>query len=55
MSEVPERLKKQAQWQKTRRDQSWPEKVRLAEAIRESLERLRRSQSGANGRRQVRR
>ena len=55
MSEIPERLKKQAQWQKSRRNLSWPEKVRLAEAIRDSLEPLRRSRSGANTPRQVRR
>jgi len=55
MTEIPERLKKQAQWQKSRRDLSWPEKVRLAEAIRDSLESLRRSRSGANAPRQVRR
>jgi hypothetical protein len=55
MSEIPVRLRKQAEWQKSRKDLSWPEKVRLAEAIRDSLEPLRRSRSGANARRKVRR
>lgn len=43
MTEVPERLSKQAQWQKRRRALSWPEKVRLAEAVRDSVEALRRA------------
>jgi hypothetical protein len=55
MNEIPERLKKQAQWQKGRRNLSWPEKIRLAEAIRDSLEPLRRSRPGANPPRQIRR
>jgi hypothetical protein len=43
MTEVSERLNKQAQWQKRRRALSWPEKVRLAEAVRDSVEALRRA------------
>ncbi len=43
MSDVRERLEKAAEWQKSRKVLSWPEKVRLAEAIRESLGQLRRS------------
>lgn len=45
MTEIPERLNKQAQWQKSRRTLSWPEKVRLAATIRDSLEPLRRVQA----------
>jgi hypothetical protein len=55
MTEIPERLKKQAQWQKSRRDLSWPEKVRLAETMRDSVERLRQGRAEANAPRQVRR
>ncbi len=55
MTRIPERLRKQAEWQRSRKDLSWPEKIRLAEAIRDSLEPLRRSGRGANPPRQVRR
>ncbi len=48
MTEIPERLKKQAKRQRSRGGLSWPEKVRLTEAIRDSLELLRRSRSGDN-------
>ena len=43
MSDVRERLEKAAEWQKSRKALSWPEKVRLAEAIRDSLAQLRQS------------
>ncbi len=55
MTDVPERLKKQAEWQKSRRNLSWPEKVRRAEAIRDSVESLRRTASTGNPPRRVRR
>ncbi len=55
MTESCERLKQQAQWQKARKELSWPEKIRLAEAIRDSLEPLRRSALRTNSRRQARR
>jgi hypothetical protein len=45
MDETSERLKKQAQWQRGRRDLPWPEKIRLVEAIRDSLESLRRARA----------
>ena len=35
-------LQRQAQWQRTRASLSWPEKVRMSEAIRQSIEQLRR-------------
>lgn len=43
MSDVRERLEKAAEWQKRGKALSWPEKVRRAEAIRESLGQLRQS------------
>jgi len=55
MTESSERMRRQAQWQKRRKELSWPDKIRLAEAIRDSLEPLRRSMSGGSSRRQVRR
>jgi len=55
MTESSERLRRQAQWQKRRKELSWPDKIRLAEAIRDSLESLRRSTPGASSRRQMRR
>jgi len=36
MNEIVQLLQKQAQWQRSRKDLSWPEKIRLAEKIRES-------------------
>jgi hypothetical protein len=45
MSEVIKLLERQAAWQKSRKDLSWPEKIRMAEAIRESVLQLRRSES----------
>ena len=41
MRDVRELLERQARWQKERKSLSWPEKIRLAEAIRESVLRLR--------------
>lgn len=43
MSEPDELLKRQADWQKERRKLSWPEKMRMAEAVRESVVKLRRT------------
>lgn len=50
MSDVQRMLEKQAQWQKARKALSWPEKIRMAERIRESVIRLR-----ATGLRELRR
>ena len=41
MTDKRELFERQAAWQAGRRHLSWPEKVRMAEAIRESLIRLR--------------
>jgi hypothetical protein len=41
MSDIQRLLEKQARWQKARRALSWPEKIRMAERIRESVIRLR--------------
>ena len=49
MSDVKELLERQARWQRTRQALSWPEKVRLAEQVRESVRQLRRSTEGDAG------
>lgn len=36
-------LDRQAKWQKSRRDLPWPEKVRMAAILRDSVAQLRRS------------
>jgi hypothetical protein len=41
MADTHELFERRAAWQAGRRRLSWPEKVRMAEAIRESLVRLR--------------
>ena len=41
MNEVQDLLEKQARWQKSRQALSWPEKIRMAEAIRDSVRQLR--------------
>lgn len=43
MDDVKELLERQAAWQKSRRLLSWPEKIRIAESIRESVVQLRRT------------
>jgi hypothetical protein len=48
MSDARERLERMAQRQRSRQALSWPEKVRLAEAIRNSLIELRRTRPGAS-------
>lgn len=44
MNETLALLERQALWQKSRQALSWPEKIRLAEAIRESVRQLRQMQ-----------
>jgi hypothetical protein len=39
--EIAALLERQARWQRSRKDLSWPEKLRLAAAVRESVVRLR--------------
>jgi hypothetical protein len=34
-------LERQAQWQKSRQFLTWPEKIRMAERVRESVRQLR--------------
>ena len=41
MNEVQALLEKQARWQKSRQALFWPEKIRMAETIRESVRTLR--------------
>ena len=41
MSDIQKLLERQARWQKTRRALSWPEKIRMAERVRESARQLR--------------
>ena len=41
MSETQALLERQARWQKTRQALSWPEKIRMAEMVRESIRQLR--------------
>ncbi len=49
MTDMRELFERQAAWQASRRDLSWPEKVRMAEAIRESVIRLRNMRSIDSG------
>lgn len=48
MTSFEKHLKKDAAWQKERSALSWAEKVRLAEALRESIAQIRRNRPGAN-------
>jgi len=41
MRDIQKLLERQARWQKERAALSWPEKIRMAEAIRESAKLLR--------------
>jgi hypothetical protein len=43
MSDIQRLLERQAAWQKNRKSLSWPEKIRMAEAIRESVLQIRRT------------
>jgi hypothetical protein len=50
MNEVERLLERQALWQQSRRTLSWPEKIRLAERVRPTVEafRLQREQRRAS-------
>jgi len=37
MNDVQEMLKRQAVWQRSRQSLPWPEKIRMAEKVRESV------------------
>ena len=39
MSDLDPMLNRQAQWQKSRRSLTWPEKIRMAERVLESVRR----------------
>ena len=41
MTDLEHMLKRQGQWQKSRQSLTWPEKIRLAERVRESVRQLR--------------
>jgi hypothetical protein len=41
MTDVERLFERQARWQRSRRTMSWPEKIRLAEGMRSSIEALR--------------
>ncbi len=43
MDDVQEMLKRQAVWQRSRQSLTWPEKIRMAEKVRESVKQLRAS------------
>ena len=43
MNEVQALLERQADWQKSRQALSWAEKIRMAEAIRDSARQLRQT------------
>jgi hypothetical protein len=45
MSDIQRLLERQARWQKARKALSWPEKIRMAEMIRESAIQLRATAS----------
>lgn len=46
MTDVKELLKRQARWQKSRQQLTWPEKIRMAEQVRDSVVALRRGSTG---------
>ena len=41
MNDVEQMLRRQALWQKSRQSLTWPEKIRLAERLREGLRQWR--------------
>jgi len=43
MTDVEEMLRRQTRWQKSRQHLSWPEKIRMAEQVRDSVAALRSS------------
>ena len=46
MYDVMKLLERQAAWQKGRKNLPWPEKIRIAEAIRESILQIRSTGPG---------
>jgi hypothetical protein len=43
MDDIHQMLRRQAAWQRSRQSLTWPEKIRLAEMVRESVKQLRAS------------
>ena len=41
MTDLEQMLKRQTQWQKSRQSLTWPEKIRMAERVRDSVRQLR--------------
>ena len=50
MSDIRRLVERQARWQRARRALPWPEKIRIAEMIRESASHLR-AKAGSENRR----
>lgn len=50
MTDIRHLLERQAEWQMARGGLSWPEKIRMAEAMRETLRQFRGVSSGETGR-----
>jgi hypothetical protein len=46
MADVRDLLRRQASWQRSRKDLPWPVKIRMAEQARDAALRLRASRSG---------
>ena len=46
MSDIRWLLERQARWQRARKALPWPEKIRMAEMVRESASRLRAKADG---------
>jgi len=49
MSDVSTLLKKQSDWQKSLRNLSWPEKLRMAARLREAVLEFRRRKPSSSG------
>jgi len=43
MNDIARMLQRQAEWQRSRQSLTWPEKLRMVEAVRESIQLLRRT------------
>ena len=49
MNDIRKMLERQGRWQKSRRVLTWPEKIRMAERVRESILQLRAKPPSASG------
>lgn len=45
MTDIAELLKRQAEWQKSLKDLTWEEKVRMAERVRDCVAQLKRAKA----------